>query len=339
MLEYKLGHLNGKFVVTWMENGKRRRIRLSANTKREAVAEADKIIRMVTTHGNVVTVAHAWEQYAAYLGDRPGGKQIHYTGKAILPFFGPVPVEGITIDMCREYTRKRLDQGKSVGTAWTELGNLRSALSWCAKMRIIPYAPHIEKPQKPAPKDRYLTREEISQLLGVDMEPHTRLAILLLLTTAARVSAVLDLTWDRVDLEKGIINLRREADAPRKGRAIVPINNSLHRALVEARDIALGDYVVSRSGQQIKCIRKGFISAAHRAGLDDIDIHSLRHTAAVHMAEAGVPMQEISQYLGHSNTSITAHVYARFSPGYLSKAASALDFDSDQSKDTNRYRG
>ena len=92
----------------------------------------------------------------------------------------------------------------------------------------------------------------------------------------------------------------------------------------------MGNYVVSRGGQQIKCIRKGFISAARRAGLDDIDIHSLRHTAAVHMAEAGVPMQEISQYLGHSNTSITAHVYARFSPGYLSKAASALDFDSDQ---------
>jgi integrase len=44
------------------------------------------------------------------------------------------------------------------------------------------------------------------------------------------------------------------------------------------------------------------------------------------MAEAGVPMAEISQYLGHSNVSITERVYARFSPNHLRKAASVLDF-------------
>jgi len=41
--------------------------------------------------------------------------------------------------------------------------------------------------------------------------------------------------------------------------------------------------------------------------------------------EAGVEMEEISQYLGHTNTTVTRNVYARFSPDYLRKAASALD--------------
>jgi hypothetical protein len=44
------------------------------------------------------------------------------------------------------------------------------------------------------------------------------------------------------------------------------------------------------------------------------------------MAEDGVPMEEIAQFLGHSNVSITRRVYARFSPIYLRKAAKSVDF-------------
>jgi hypothetical protein len=50
----------------------------------------------------------------------------------------------------------------------------------------------------------------------------------------------------------------------------------------------------------------------------------LRHTAAVLMAENGVPMSEISQYLGHNSTETTERVYARYSPDYLRKAAAEV---------------
>src|SRR5690606_35719807 len=43
-------------------------------------------------------------------------------------------------------------------------------------------------------------------------------------------------------------------------------------------------------------------------------------------AEAGVPMEEVAQYLGHSNPNVTRSTYARFSPDHLRKAASALEF-------------
>jgi integrase len=43
------------------------------------------------------------------------------------------------------------------------------------------------------------------------------------------------------------------------------------------------------------------------------------------MAEKGIPMAEIAQYLGHTNPMITYKVYARYSPDYLSTAASALE--------------
>ena len=47
--------------------------------------------------------------------------------------------------------------------------------------------------------------------------------------------------------------------------------------------------------------------------------------AAVWMAEGDVPMSQISQFLGHTNTKITESVYARFSPDFLRHAAVALN--------------
>jgi integrase len=147
-----------------------------------------------------------------------------------------------------------------------------------------------------------------------------------MLTTAGRVSAILDLTWDRVDLDRGQVNLRKDMLGPRKGRAIVPINNTLRAALTQARQAALTSWVVEWAGGPVKSIRRGFTTAVTNAGLKSVTLHTLRHSAAVHMAEAGVPMDEISQYLGHSNVQITSSVYARFSPQHLSKAAGALEF-------------
>lgn len=248
------------------------------------------------------------------------------SGKKVLDFFGLLRPDQITVDQCRDYDKKRQKEGLKPGSIWTELGHLRTCLKWAQKMRLIDHAPHIERPPKPAPRERYLTRAEISQLLAADCEPHIKVAILLMLTTAGRVGAILDLTWDRVDFARGQVNLRREMFGPRKGRAIVPMNNTLRAALTTARQAAMSEYVVEWSGGRVASIKKGFATAVRNARLSDVTLHVLRHTAAVHMAEAGVPMEEISQYLGHSNVQITATVYARFSPQHLSKAAEALNF-------------
>jgi len=163
-----------------------------------------------------------------------------------------------------------------------------------------------------------------------------RLAILTMLSTAARVTAVLELTWDRVDFDGGKINLRTTELGPRKGRAVVPMNDGLRAALTVAKGIAQTDHVIEWAGQQVASITTGFRNAAIRAGFVEalpsgwrratISPHTLRHTAAVHMAAAGRPMSKISQYLGHSNTSVTERVYARYAPDHLREEAEVLDF-------------
>lgn len=326
MSQYRIGRLNGRFVVTWHDGSTRRRYRLDALTPKDAEREAIDIIRRETLPRASVTVADLWNAYCLDRKGRSIATTMKYTGRAVLPYFGALRPDQIDTGHCRGYAAARKKSGLTQGTVWTELGHLRTVMRWSEAARLIDRAPQIERPSKPAPKDRYLTLPEIDRLLATDCEPHIRLAILLMLTTAARVGAVLDLTWTRVDLDRGQINLRADAIGPRKGRAVVPVNQTLRAALTCARQAALSEFVVEWAGGPVKSIRNGFNAAARRAGLKDVTPHVLRHTAAVHMAEAGVPMAEISQYLGHSNVQITTSVYARFSPEHLSKAADVLDF-------------
>lgn len=325
MPEYRIGRLQGRYVIYWWDGGKRRRYRLDARTRKEAEAEArDRILREHHAPGGM-TVAGIWEDYRAERAGRSIAESMTHTGKSVLPWFGAMRPDQITTADCRAYIADRRAAGRADGTIWTQLNHLRIALGWAAKVGRIERAPHIERPAAPSPRERYLTRAEIDRLLAADCAPHIHLAIMLMLSTAARVSAILELTWQRVDLDRGQINLRT-GEGQRKGRAVVPINAGLRAALVGAREAALTDHVIEHKGKPVASIKKGFAVAARNAGLDGVSPHVLRHTAAVHMAEAGVPMDEISQYLGHSNTRVTASVYARFSPEHLRRAADVLDF-------------
>lgn len=326
MREYKIGRLKGRFVVTWGEDGKRRRYRLAASTAREADAEARDLILTATAPTTGITVADLWEAFRAERSGRPVAENMRHTGKALLPHFGHLRPDQITTDDCRAYTAARRADGIKDGTIWSHLGQLRMALNWAAKSGTIERAPFIERPAQPMPKERYLTHREIDRLLDAEGEPHVKLAALLMLTTACRVTAALELTWQRVDMDRGQINLRTGDATTRKGRAVVPMNDTLRAALLTAREGALSDHVIEWAGGPVKSIKKGFAAMVRRAGLKDVTPHVLRHTCGVLMAERGVPMEVISQYMGHSNVRVTAQVYARFSPEYLRGAADALDF-------------
>jgi site-specific recombinase XerD len=95
--------------------------------------------------------------------------------------------------------------------------------------------------------------------------------------------------------------------------------------LRQARGVALTPYAIEYGGQRVYSVRRAFKAAVRRAELPAaMSPHWLRHSAAVHMAEAGVAMAEIAQFLGHSSEAVTFKVYARFSPNYLRKAAAVL---------------
>lgn len=259
----------------------------------------------------------------AYLKERPS-ETAKFSWRALEPFWGSYTAGQISTDLCRRYIEKRRKLGKGDGTILREMGVLKAAVRrYADKAGAV-----FEMPPSPPPRDRHLTKAEFRKLIDAARDtPHLYVFLHVAIATAARAGAVLDLKWDRVNFSRRQINLGNAAG--NKGRAIVPMNRSVLHVLKEAHKTRIGEYVVEFRGEQVASIKKSFAAAVAKAGLDGVTPHVLRHTAAVWMAEAGTPMVEIAQYLGHSSEKVTFKIYARFSPDYLRGAASALEWDDD----------
>lgn len=241
--------------------------------------------------------------------------------KAARGTFANLRPDQITPQLCEQYAIDRRAMGRGDATILKEINTIRQALNW-GKVQTA----RFEAPSAPPPRNRWLTKEEARKLMDACKQPHVRLFVYLALTTAARKSAILSLTWDRVDLVRKQIVLGVVGEKNRKGTATVPIKDKDMPMLAEAKEAAQTPYVIEYAGERVLNIKKGFGLAVKRSGLEDVTPHDLRHTAAVWMAEAGIDFEEIAQYLGHSDSRITFRVYARFSPTHLRKARDALDF-------------
>lgn len=260
----------------------------------------------------------------AYLEDKKetarGFQGIESAWRMAAPTFGQLRPDHITKSLCRSYAAGRRKRGVSNGTILKELGVLRAGVRWAKFGHVAEFA----MPTAPPPRDRYLTKAEVDRLIDAAELPHVKLFILLAWSTAGRHSAILDLTWDRVDFERGRIRLA-DGQFGQKGRAILPMTPRLRDALLGASKARETEYVVEWGGERVKSIKRAFATVCRIAGIEDCSPHVIRHSAAVAMAEDGVPMEQIAQYLGHTSPAVTYRVYARFSPDFLRRATRALE--------------
>jgi integrase len=330
--DYRLGRLNGRWVAVWYENGRRRRWTLAAESATDARAAFREFCQerdRLTQPARRVTVSDCFSEYLKekIAQGKVSATRMADAWKALSPTFDKLRPQDITGSLVRGYIERRRLR-VSDGTIHTELGYLRAALGHAFKHGMVEVVPPITLPSKPRPKDRHLTPEEARRLIDACAMPHVRLFVQLALYTAGRPSSILDLTWDRVHFRDGKIQLDNpQRDRTAKGRATVPIAACLVEPLRQAQLAALTDYVIEWAGKPIRSIKKGIQRAARRGGVGGVvgvTPYVLRHTAAVWMAEADVPMHRISQYLGHTSTAVTERVYARFSPSYLRAGTDAI---------------
>jgi len=375
--KYRLGTLfNPKIgqpeaVVVWKDGDGPHRRRLGVFNETEGRIALDRFVgNLAALKGrDGLTVGMIWEEYVA---DRAkDGKLIavfHDNWKALKKRFEGMRVADITDDVCRDYARERLANGRTitrkgpdgnpeavvlkigVGTVWTELLRLRSALNWAFDRELIHRKKHIWIPRKPDPKKRPLTVEEFLRLReACQNTPHLRLYVIIALTTAGRTEAILELIWTKIDFYAWTIDLRAEkgqevdplSKRARKGRALVPMTEEARAALLEAKNGALTDHVIEWDGKPVKSIRKAFAAAVERAGLGtyepdptrpgkqrfvtDVTPHTLRHTAVSWAEEEGYPMDLISRLAAHGSPDVTRRIYAKPGVDVLRPVAAAID--------------
>lgn len=322
MPEYSIQRFRGAYACVYRdEHGKRRRERLYATDRPSAEAEARK--RWLGNRSASWTVGRI---VTAYMADRKAEGIASTTRqrdawKAMKPFWDQVRPELIDRDMAQRYAA---DRGMSEATIRYELGMLSVSLRWAAREGHIPMAPEIWRPAPAERRERHLTRSQFEKWFNEVKAPHARLYVELGLATMARPTAILELTWDRVDFERGTVDLNpRGRRQTRKRRPVVPLNDDALAALGEAYKARQSSHVIERGGKQVKSVKKAFQAASERAGIH-VTPYTLRHTGAVWAAEAGVSMAELAQFMGHDDSSTTEKHYARFSPGHLRRVADAV---------------
>lgn len=322
MAEYTLTRHRGRLALTFTDHGKPRRI--STGTADRGLAEAFAREWWARhTAAPSERVGDLWPLYAKdRIRDGASPKRFKTHENRLQPHFWHRLGKAVNRQDCRDYRAALAERGLAPSTIRTDLALLRACLRW----RYGDEAPNIWLPPASAPRDRWLTKAEARTIVDAAASPHIKLFLVLGLATGARANAILDLTWDRVDFRHGTIDYRPPGrEQTNKRRTVVPMNATARAALEEAHRGALTDHVIEYDGKPVASVKKAISRLSRRTGIQ-FSPHVLRHTCAVWMAQADVPMQKISQYLGHTSLAMTAAVYARYSPSFMQDAGAAAEF-------------
>lgn len=323
---WRLGTHRGSFAAVIGSGANRRRHKIDAPDEAGAKAIISRMnaelarVRMPAE----LTVAHIFDFYISdRRADGKSVKRMEEASAAVGAAWGSYAPDQLTKSECRTYIARRRARGVSNGAIRTELAYLTAALNFAVDTEVLKNAPKIFKPPPGRPREHHLERDQAIALINGAEAMHAKLSIILMLAMAARPSHVLQLTWNRIDFAGRIANLDDPArDQNKKARPRVPLNDEALEALRLAREIAETSYVIEYHGKSVASVKKAIREAAKRARVK-ASPYVLRHTGGVWMAQAGVPLEKIAEYMGHSSIDTTRKHYARFHPAFLRDAAEA----------------
>jgi integrase len=153
-------------------------------------------------------------------------------------------------------------------------------------------------------RDRILTVEEFDRLLA-ELPDYLKPIVSLGYYTGMRRGEILKLTWKKVNMQEGYLDLEPEDTKNSEPRRIY-FNDVLWDIFRRAGKIRSlkHDYVFTYRGKPIKEFREGFNKALEKAGIENFHFHDLRHTFNTNMRKAGVDQTVIMKLTGHKTLSM-----------------------------------
>ena len=270
----------------------------------------------------------------------------------LIPAFGKKRVDQLTVADVDQMLAAKINQGLSPST----VHRMRAVLSQCIdqgiRWGVTPrnVARLSRSPKLVRAEGRTLSPDQAKALLASLVGHHNQALYTLMLSTGLRRGEALGLRWDDVDLEGGIIRIRRslKREGGRlvttdtktlKSRRAVNLPTPVIDLLAAQRDaqenqrvnlgaawVPSGFVFTTSIGTPIdpRNLYRDFQKVCERAGLPHWHPHELRHSAASLMLASGVSLQVVSQVLGHSSIRMTADVYGHILDPERERAARAM---------------
>ena len=79
----------------------------------------------------------------------------------------------------------------------------------------------------------------------------------------------------------------------------------------------------TKGGERVYSVKSSWMEVVREAGLEDFHFHDLRHTCGSWLVQAGVPLFDVKEVLGHSTIRMTER-YAHFAPENVRAAVDKL---------------
>ena len=245
-------------------------------------------------------------------------------------FFGKCNLLSVLPRNISKYKMLRKEEGAAPATINRELAMLSKAFSLAVKewewLKDNPVS-KVPRERENNERDRWLTVEEEVSLLECSPD-WLRDIILFNLQTGLRQDELLSLTWDRVSVVREEILIKETKNG--KPRTI-PLNKTAFDILErKAKVVSIKNQIVfhSKTGTKINKhnLRRAFVNAMGRAGIEDFTFHGLRHTFATRLAQSKIDLYRISKLLGHKDISTTQR-YAHHCSDSLRKTVEVLETD------------
>jgi integrase len=230
---------------------------------------------------------------------------------------------------------------------------IRRALNVAVKWQLIPVNPAtlVDAPQGAPHEITPLSAAEARRLVEVAQDDRMQARWLVGLALGLRQGETLGLWWSDVDLDTGLLRVRRALQRQRGGGLVftepktmrskrtIPLPPPLvealrqHQERQEKEQLAAG--TLWRSSPCVFTTPIGtpvdprndyreFKKLITRAGLPSVRLHDLRHTAASLLLAQNVPARVVMEILGHSQIALTMNTYSHVAPEVSREAAERM---------------
>ena len=233
---------------------------------------------------------------------------------------------------------------------------IHSALKYAVKtdMLVQNVADKVDRPKKNSFQPVFLSAEEMQKMFGALRGTKLELPVLVAAFYGFRRGEVLGLKWDAIDFERGTISVIRtvttitldgkqteieqQSAKTKSSLRTLPLIGSFREYFLQVKEAQElnkqvcgncynhkydGFVFVDELGERMRAnyLTSAFPKFLESHGLRRMRFHDLRHSCASLLLANGVPLKHIQEWLGHSDFTTTANIYAHLD--YKSKITSA----------------
>lgn len=251
----------------------------------------------------------------------------------INPYFADK--EQITEEDVQKFVLTELRKGLSQKSIKDIIIVLKMILKFAVKQKLLAYNEiEIKFPTVGEKTDlEVLNKNDHKKIINYLQENFTfkNLGIYICLSTGMRIGEICGLLWSDIDVESGIIKVRRTVqriyvidgetrhteiliDTPKTKNSIrdIPMTTELYKIIKPLKKVVNNDfYVITNEAKptEPRTYRNYYERLIKRLGIPKLKFHGLRHSFATRCIESKCDYKTVSVVLGHSNISTTLNLY------------------------------